>query len=185
MIKKNIDFRIYKLIKVNFYILILSIIYSCNSEVNINSINQNQLNKETSLYLKQHAQNPINWQRWSNSIFDVSQELDKLIVVSIGYSSCHWCHVMAHESFEDNEEFGIPDVSGVEMVPARVKWFDKSKGFGFANVYQSDEDIFLHMEILRHFGFSDLQAGEAIVLQVVDGPRGKMAGAVHSWDNIA
>ena len=41
------------------------------------------------------------------------------------------------------------------------------------------------MEILRHFGFSDLQAGEAIVLQVVDGPRGKMAGAVHSWDNIA
>ena len=89
------------------------------------------------------------------------------------------------EVLEDSEEFGIPDVSGVEMVPARVKWFDKSKGFGFANIYKSQEDIFLHMEILRHFGFSDLQAGEAIVLQVVDGPRGKMAGAVHSWDNIA
>ena len=102
MIKKNIDFKIYKLIKVNFYILILSIIYSCNSEVNINSINQNQLNKETSLYLKQHAQNPINWQRWSNSIFDVSQELDKLIVVSIGYSSCHWCHVMEEETFTND-----------------------------------------------------------------------------------
>ena len=52
-------------------------------------------------------------------------------------------------------------------------------------LFRSNEDIFLHMEILRHFGFSDLQAGEAIVLQVVDGPRGKMAGAVHSWDNIA
>ncbi len=89
------------------------------------------------------------------------------------------------EVLEDSEEFGIPDVSGVEMVPARVKWFDKSKGFGFANIYKSNEDIFLHMEILRHFGFSDLQAGEAIVLQVVDGPRGKMAGAVHSWDNIS
>ena len=89
------------------------------------------------------------------------------------------------ESLEESEEFGIPDVSGVEMVPARVKWFDKSKGFGFANVYKSHEDIFLHMEILRHFGFSDLQAGEAVVLQVVDGPRGKMAGAVHSWDNIS
>ena len=88
------------------------------------------------------------------------------------------------EGFEESEEFGIPDVSGVEMVPARVKWFDKSKGFGFANVYKSHEDIFLHMEVLRHFGFSDLQAGEAVVLQVVDGPRGKMAGAVHSWDNI-
>ena len=89
------------------------------------------------------------------------------------------------DSVVDDEDFGIPDVSGVEMVPARVKWFDKSKGFGFANVYKSDEDIFLHMEILRHFGFSDLQAGEAVVLQVVDGPRGKMAGAVHSWDNIS
>ena len=89
------------------------------------------------------------------------------------------------ERLEESEEFGIPDVSGVEMVPARVKWFDKSKGFGFANVYKSHEDIFLHMEILRHFGFSDLQAGEAVVLQVVDGPRGKMAGAVHSWDNIS
>ncbi len=99
MTKKNIDFKISHLIRVNFYILILSIIYSCNSEVNINSINQNQLNKETSLYLKQHAQNPINWQRWSNSIFDVSQELDKLIVVSIGYSSCHWCHVMEEGNF--------------------------------------------------------------------------------------
>ena len=89
------------------------------------------------------------------------------------------------EGFEESEEFGIPDVSGVEMVPARVKWFDKSKGFGFANVYKSQEDIFLHMEILRHFGFSDLQAGEAVILQVVDGPRGKMAGAVYSWDNIS
>ena len=102
MIKKNIDLKIYRLIRVNFYILILFIIYSCNPEVNINSINKNQLNKETSLYLKQHAQNPINWQRWSNSIFEVSQELDKLIVVSIGYSSCHWCHVMEDETFTND-----------------------------------------------------------------------------------
>ena len=71
------------------------------------------------------------------------------------------------------------------MVPARVKWFDKAKGFGFANVFKSQEDIFLHMEVLRHFGFSDLQPGEAIVLQVVDGPRGKMAGSLYAWDNIS
>ena len=99
MIKKNIDLKTFHLVKVSFYMLILSIIYSCNSGVNINSVNQNQLNKETSLYLKQHAQNPINWQRWTNSIFEVSEELDKLIVVSIGYSSCHWCHVMEEETF--------------------------------------------------------------------------------------
>ncbi len=102
MVRKNVDFKINHLIKVNFYVLILSIFYSCNSEVNINSINVNQLDKETSLYLKQHSQNPINWQRWSNSIFDVSQELDKLMVISIGYSSCHWCHVMEEETFAND-----------------------------------------------------------------------------------
>ncbi|MDG2475778.1 MAG: thioredoxin domain-containing protein [Flavobacteriaceae bacterium] len=96
------NFKISKLINVNYYILFLAIIYSCSSEVNINSINKNQLDKETSLYLKQHSENPINWQRWSNSIFDVSQELDKLLVISIGYSSCHWCHVMEEETFTND-----------------------------------------------------------------------------------
>ena len=96
------NFKIWNFSRVNFYILILSLTFSCNSEVNINSINENQLNKETSLYLKQHSENPINWQRWSNSIFDVSQELDKLLVISIGYSSCHWCHVMEEETFTND-----------------------------------------------------------------------------------
>ena len=82
----------------------------------------------------------------------------------------------------ETSEFGIPLVDGVAMVPARVKWFDKSKGFGFANYFKSDLDIFLHMEVLRYYGFSDLQSGEAIVIQVVDGPRGKMAGAIYAWD---
>ena len=100
--KKNMNLKIWNFPVVIFYTLILSLIFSCNSEVNTNSINKNQLNKETSLYLKQHSENPINWQRWSNSIFDVSQELDKLIVISIGYSSCHWCHVMEEETFTND-----------------------------------------------------------------------------------
>ena len=62
----------------------------------------NQLKNETSLYLKQHAENPVNWQRWSNSIFNFSGELNKLVIVSIGYSSCHWCHVMEDETFTDD-----------------------------------------------------------------------------------
>ncbi len=87
------------------------------------------------------------------------------------------------ESMEpESSDFGVPNVDGVKMVPARVKWFDKSKGFGFANSFRSDLDIFLHMEVLRHYGFSDLQSGEAIVIQIVDGPRGKMAGAIYAWD---
>ena len=101
-VKKIMNIKIRDLSKVKFYVLILLLIYSCNSEVNINSVNKNQLNKETSLYLKQHSENPINWQRWSNSIFDISQELDKLLVISIGYSSCHWCHVMEEETFTND-----------------------------------------------------------------------------------
>ena len=56
---------------------------SCNNEITINSMESNQLKNETSLYLKQHADNPVNWQRWSNLIFDFSGELDKLVIVSI------------------------------------------------------------------------------------------------------
>jgi len=76
----------------------------------------------------------------------------------------------------------LPDVTDVPLAPARVKWFDKAKGFGFANTFGSGEDIFLHMEIMRQYGFSDLSPGEAIAVQVVDGPRGRMAGALFSWD---
>ena len=101
-IRKIMNFKMSNTSKVKFYVLILALIYSCSSEVNTNSVNKNQLNKETSLYLKQHSENPINWQRWSNSIFDVSQELDKLLVISIGYSSCHWCHVMEEETFTND-----------------------------------------------------------------------------------
>ena len=101
-IKKIMNSKMSNTSKVKFYVLILALIYSCSSEVNTNSVNKNQLNKETSLYLKQHSENPINWQRWSNSIFDVSQELDKLLVISIGYSSCHWCHVMEEETFTND-----------------------------------------------------------------------------------
>ena len=76
---------------------------SCENEITINSMESNQLKNETSLYLKQHAENPVNWQRWSNSIFDFSGELNKLVIVSIGYSSCHWCHVMEDETFTDEK----------------------------------------------------------------------------------
>jgi len=79
------------------------LIMSCENEITINSMESNQLKNETSLYLKQHAENPVNWQRWSNTIFDFSGELNKLVIVSIGYSSCHWCHVMEDETFTDEK----------------------------------------------------------------------------------
>ena len=63
----------------------------------------NLLINETSLYLLQHAQNPVHWEPWSNRAFENATKKNKMVLVSIGYSACHWCHVMEHESFEDKE----------------------------------------------------------------------------------
>ena len=71
------------------------------------------------------------------------------------------------------------------LLPARVKWFDKSKGFGFVNVFGDDADIFVHMEVLRMYGLADLQPGEAVGVRMVDGPRGQMAAEVRNWDYAA
>lgn len=68
------------------------------------------------------------------------------------------------------------------LEPARVKWFDKAKGFGFANIFGRGEDVFLHIEVLRRSGLADLQPGEAVSLRVVDGKRGRMATQVTSWE---
>ncbi len=62
---------------------------------------KNSLSNEASLYLRQHANNPVHWFSWCNEAFELAKEKDKPILISIGYSSCHWCHVMAHECFED------------------------------------------------------------------------------------
>lgn len=61
----------------------------------------NKLSDELSPYLRQHADNPVDWFPWGEQAFQVAQELNKPILLSVGYSACHWCHVMAHESFED------------------------------------------------------------------------------------
>ena len=66
-------------------------------------INENVLSNDLSPYLKQHKDNPVNWQTWSKEILKFSKQNKKPILLSIGYASCHWCHVMAHESFEDSE----------------------------------------------------------------------------------
>lgn len=75
------------------------------------------------------------------------------------------------------------DLSELAVEPARVKWFDKGKGFGFANVFGRPDDVFIHIEVLRHSGFADLQAGEAVGLRIVEGKRGRMAVQVLSWDS--
>ena len=62
---------------------------------------KNRLADETSPYLLQHAGNPVDWHPWSADALTKARDEGKAILLSIGYSACHWCHVMAHESFED------------------------------------------------------------------------------------
>src|SRR5947208_8481389 len=63
----------------------------------------NRLAHETSPYLRQHAHNPVDWFPWGDEALRRARDLDRPIFLSIGYSACHWCHVMEHESFEDPE----------------------------------------------------------------------------------
>jgi uncharacterized protein YyaL (SSP411 family) len=77
----------------------------------------NHLKNETSPYLLQHADNPVDWYPWSEEAFEKAHREDKMVFLSIGYSTCHWCHVMEHESFEDEEVAALMNRS---FVPIKV-----------------------------------------------------------------
>ncbi len=83
---------------------------------------------------------------------------------------------------DEQTELDAATVAALPLEPSRVKWFDKGKGFGFANVFGHAEDVFIHIEVLRMSGFADLQAGEAVCLKIVEGRRGRMAVQVLSWE---
>ena len=95
----------FKTITVNYFrLLIISIItVSCTSqnESSMKHSYTNDLIQETSPYLLQHAHNPVNWKPWGQEALEQAKKENKLIIVSIGYAACHWCHVMERESFED------------------------------------------------------------------------------------
>lgn len=77
------------------------------------------------------------------------------------------------------------EIERTPLEPARVKWFDRGKGFGFANVFGSSDDVFVHMDVVRRSGLADLQPGEAVGLRVTEGRRGRMALQVATWDVAA
>ncbi|TCO72450.1 cold-shock protein [Rhodovulum euryhalinum] len=84
--------------------------------------------------------------------------------------------------FEDALRLDPDELEALPLEPARVKWFDKSKGFGFANVFGRNEDVFVHIEVLRRSGLADLQPGEAIAIRVTEGQRGQLAVMVGPWE---
>jgi thioredoxin-related protein len=106
-----------------------------NNGKNKKTENGNRLSKEKSPYLLQHADNPVDWYPWGEEAFDEAKSENKPIFLSIGYSTCHWCHVMEHESFEDtvvarlmNDAFVCvkvdreerPDIDNIYMAAARL-----------------------------------------------------------------
>ena len=98
-------------------------------------MSKNNLAKETSLYLLQHVNNPVNWYPWSEDTLRIAKDAKKPILLSIGYSSCHWCHVMAHESFEDDK---TAEIMNREFINIKV---DREERPDIDKIYQNSQMI--------------------------------------------
>ncbi|MGH8773362.1 MAG: thioredoxin domain-containing protein, partial [Burkholderiales bacterium] len=95
----------------------------------------NHLSTETSPYLVQHAHNPVDWYPWGEEALKRARDEDKPILLSVGYSACHWCHVMAHESFEDDE---TAEVMNRNFVNIKV---DREERPDIDQIYQSAQHM--------------------------------------------
>ncbi len=105
----------------NLYLLLFtSLVMSCksgNTKSDTMYSYTNELIHETSPYLLQHAHNPVNWRAWNDASWQKAKEENKLVIISIGYSACHWCHVMEHESFEDT---GVAKIMNENFICIKV-----------------------------------------------------------------
>ena len=95
----------------------------------------NKLIKEKSLYLQQHANNPVFWYPWCEEAFEIAKQQSKPIMLSVGYSACHWCHVMAHESFEDQK---TADILNNNFINIKV---DREERPDIDKIYQMSQSI--------------------------------------------
>lgn len=155
----KINFRLFKTI-----LLCLIFFSSCkdNKAQVENHAYTNDLIGETSPYLLQHAHNPVDWRPWSGSILDEAAAKDKLVIISIGYSSCHWCHVMEEETFEDPK---VAEVMNKDFISVKV---DREERPDVDQVYQ---------DFLRGVGTTDGWPANIIAL-----PNGKplYGGTYHT-----
>ena len=157
----------------------------------------NRLINETSPYLLQHAENPVDWYPWCEEAFEKAKREDKPIFLSIGYSTCHWCHVMAHESFEDRKTAAIlnrhfisikvdreerPDIDSVYMAVCQA--FTGSGGWPMSIFMTWDKKPFLagtYFPVRARFGmpgFSDL------LRAVADQWSSDRGALLHSADEV-
>lgn len=124
------------------------------------------------------------------SVADMSRVVVNVVPTARGLQAVEVLSIEPPESdgtapIADLTEHTPEELHQLPFLPGRVKWFDKVKGFGFANIFGQTGDVFLHIEVLRHSGFADLNVGEAIALRVVQGRRGLMAAQLASWDRAA
>jgi len=149
-----LDFKSYKTISHHLFImLMLGIFFSCSTDI---KLNQNNLNLESSAYLIQHAKNPIFWQRWNENLYNKHNTKEKLLVVSIGYSSCHWCHVMEKETFEDKE---VANYMNKNFISANSNLSEPDENIGNIKIPASLISNFSHEACLSNsFGFGGTNA---------------------------
>ncbi len=103
--QKRIFIYLTHIMRLVYAFIALHILFACNSSKRktVETHNfTNDLINETSPYLLQHARNPVHWKAWNETVLQQAKKEKKLMIVSIGYAACHWCHVMEHESFEDS-----------------------------------------------------------------------------------
>ncbi|WP_422079353.1 thioredoxin domain-containing protein [Ulvibacterium sp.] len=120
--------------QVTFFFVLLFFVLSCGEKAKQTSEEHkytNALANETSPYLLQHAHNPVNWRPWSEEALDEAKKENKLVLVSIGYSSCHWCHVMEEETFEDEE---VAKIMNENFISIKV---DREERPDIDNIYQT------------------------------------------------
>ena len=109
---------------------------------------ENRLAQATSPYLQQHKLNPVDWYPWGEEALEQARAQDKPILLSIGYSACHWCHVMAHESFEDEDTAALMNdyfinlngtlehlCSPVRVVPVNARTARPTAVAGLSNLF--------------------------------------------------
>ncbi|MFQ3180528.1 MAG: hypothetical protein ACI9Z4_000109 [Polaribacter sp.] len=110
----------------SFFVFLLFII-GCSTKEKTNGKKSNDLIHETSPYLLQHAYNPVNWKAWNPETLALAKKENKLIVISVGYSACHWCHVMEEESFENDSIAKIMNANFINIKVDREERPDVDK----------------------------------------------------------
>lgn len=116
------------------FIALFPLFNSCKNQSKVSQPNYahtNDLIHESSPYLLQHAHNPVNWHAWNDVTLKKAKEEDKLLIISIGYAACHWCHVMEHESFEDST---VAAIMNEYFIPIKV---DREERPDVDDVYMS------------------------------------------------